>query len=120
MASQTYWLGLYDHTYYSWELLFLYPRVFPGKTLADAFQEYKPDLFVIDGGMNDLISDTIDPSSRWRNYHLPRAELFAYLEKHARRVAAFEADVYGPVKVYRLNWSGEVSSGTVISWLPSP
>jgi hypothetical protein len=121
MASQTYWLGLYDHTYYSWELLFLYPRVFPGKTLADAFQEYKPDLFVIDGGMNDLISDTIDPSSRWRNYHLPRAELFAYLEKHARLVAAFEADVYGPVRVYRLNWAGEASSGTATPrGLPSP
>ncbi len=121
MASQTYWLGLYDHTYYSWELLFLYPRVFPGKTMADAFQEYRPDLFVIDRGMNDLISDTIDPSSRWSNYHLPRAELFAYLEEHARQVAAFEADVYGPVSVYRLNWAGEASSGTGAAWgLPNP
>ncbi len=93
----------------------MYPRMFPGRTLADAFQEYEPDLFVIDGGMNDLISDTIDPSSRWSNYRLSRAELFAYLEQHARLVAAFEADVYGPVRVYRLNWTGEALSAAAVS-----
>jgi hypothetical protein len=103
IASQTYWLGLYDHRYYSWEVLFLYPRLFPDKTLAGAFQQYKPDLLIIDGGMNDLISDTIDPSSPWYYYHLPRAELLEYLGKHARLVTSFESDVYGPIRIYRFN-----------------
>jgi len=104
IGPQVYWLGLYDHTYYSWELLFLYPRIYPESDLEDAFAAYRPDVFIIDQSLDILISDSIDPDSRWFQYHLPRAELLAFLEGHARLEASFPAAGYGPIRIYRILW----------------
>lgn len=103
MGTQVYWLGLNDHPYYSWELLFRYPRLFPDMDLEDAFEHFHPDVLIIDQNMDDLITDHLDPSSRWVNYHLPREAFYAYLTTHADLVL-HTRDANGPVQVYRLRW----------------
>jgi hypothetical protein len=104
IGPQVYWLGLHDHTYFSWELLFLYKRVRPDSDLEDAFAAFRPDVFIIDKSLDILISDSIDPDSRWYQYHLPRAELLNYLKEHARLEASLPAAGYGPIQIYRISW----------------
>jgi hypothetical protein len=104
IGPQAYWLGLYDHKYYSWELLFLYPRQVTGTTLADAFSFYKPDLFVIDPELDKLITDNVDPSSQWYYNHLSRIELEAYLKDHAQLVSTTWNGAGSNISVYRLKW----------------
>ncbi len=107
MGSQIYWLGLYEHRYYAWELLFLYPRFVPGKNLEDAFRYFRPDILVIDGFVEPYINDTLDPSERWYDYRISRSELYDFLASHAEQVFSTEAvDYYDePVLIYRLKWN---------------
>jgi len=88
------------------ELLFLYPRLYPGKNLADAMAYYRPDILVIDGFVEPYINDTLDPSERWYDYRISRAELYDFLAKHGEHVFTPETVLYydEPVLVYRINW----------------
>ena len=104
MGNQWYWFGLYTHRYYSWELLFLYPRVYPEKTLADAFNYYRPDVLIIDQQLNTLISDTVPPNSFWYSYHLPKSELDDYLARHALLSEVIKTELYGDIRIYRFTW----------------
>ena len=106
MGPQVYWLGLYDHPYYSWELLFLYSRFYRGKTLEDAIKHFRPDILVIDGNNQPYISDTVDPADSWYDYRISRKELYDYLDRHAQQVSLpGNATYYGsPVLIYRLIW----------------
>jgi Dolichyl-phosphate-mannose-protein mannosyltransferase len=102
MGSQVYWFGLVDHPYLSWEELFLYPRLHPGATIADAFQYFKPDVFIIDPSIQTLISDQVDPSSRWYYYHLPEKELMDYLDHNATLVLDGKDESNLPIRIYRI------------------
>ena len=44
MGQQWFWFGLHTHKYYSWEFLFLYPRLYPGKSVSNAFEYYHPNI----------------------------------------------------------------------------
>ncbi len=101
IGSQTHWLGLYDHPYASWEVLFLYPRVYGG-TIGDAFAHYQGDILILD--RQTVVLDVVDPALPWYYYHIPRTELLAYLDRHAELLTEFESDSYGYVQVYRIRW----------------
>jgi hypothetical protein len=104
MGGQIYWFGLYDHPYQSWDLLYLYPRFYPGENLADAFARYKPDVLIVEPGMHDLISDTIDPASYWYTHSISRVEFESFVNAHAQLVDTFPATSGGQVQIYRINW----------------
>ncbi|NMB55919.1 MAG: glycosyltransferase family 39 protein [Leptolinea sp.] len=104
MGNQWYWFGLSDHKYYSWELLFLYPRLYPDKSLADSFEHYRPDVLIIDRQLETLIVDYVAPDTIWYRYHLPKTELEEYLSKHALLTAKIKTDLYGEIKIYRFAW----------------
>ncbi len=106
IGPQVYWLGLYNHQYYSWELLFMYSRFYKGKTLEDAVEYFRPDILILDGNNQPYISDNVDPGDRWYDYRVSRKELFDYLDRHAQRVSLPEEVTYygSPVLVYRLIW----------------
>ncbi len=99
IGPQVYWLGLTGHRYLSWELLFLYPRLNPGASLADAFRHFDVDVLVIDPSLRALIGDEVDPDSRWYHYHLPEKELMAFLDRQADLVLDSDAD---GLQVYRI------------------
>ena len=102
MGSQIYWLGLYDHPYYSWESLFYYPRYYPGTSLADTFAHYHPDVFIVDSAMDITFLDNVDPSSRAYYFSIPRKELYNYLDNHSVKVMDDYSSTYGWVRVYRM------------------
>ena len=105
MGTQVYWFGLQDHKYYSWELLLLYQNYAPGSTLADAFNEFRPDIFVMDGHLSHMIAD-LDPQSEMYRKHMKiaRADLEAFLNRRAQLVDTFDGGSYGDIRVYRINW----------------
>lgn len=100
MGSQTWWLGQSDHPYFSWEILTSYSRDHPGTNFEDAFEAYRPNLFIFDRHVLDFISD--DPADR--KYRLSRSSVIAWLNQHGEVIAEFNADTYGPFIIYRLNW----------------
>lgn len=106
MSVQTYWLGLYDHPYYSWEQLIYYQRYALGSTLEVAFREFRPDVFIVDKHLDFFISDPPDgspPPYLW----LPRSRLEAFLDRQAALIGEFDDEAYGPVWVYRIDWQGD-------------
>lgn len=100
MGSQIWWLGLPDHKYFSWEILFMYSRYHPGASMNDVFEVYKPDLFIFDHHLQGFISD--DPSNP--EYRLSRQAVIDFLTRHGRKIAEFDAYGFGPIEIYRLNW----------------
>ncbi len=105
MAVETYWLGLYDHVYYSWELLPKYRHYRPGSTLEEALREFRPDILIIDGQMRAFIIDPDPQGDPYRQYlQITPAELERFLARQAQLLIAFDGGDYGPVSVYRIDW----------------
>ncbi|MBA3530437.1 MAG: glycosyltransferase family 39 protein [Ardenticatenales bacterium] len=104
IGPQTYWLELYDHPYYPWEALVYYHHYDPDSTLAEAMEQFKPDIFVMDVSAQEFIQDIPANSPYADQLHLSQTELEAFLAKQATVVTEFENGVYGPVKVYRITW----------------
>ncbi len=105
LAAQTYWFGLYDHVYYSWEELIYFQRYAPDSTLEDAFREFRPTVLIIDGHMRGFISDDPDGSSIYAEHlNLPETEMKAFLARYSELADEFEVDYYGLIQVYRLHW----------------
>jgi hypothetical protein len=104
MGSQTYWFGLHDHVYYSWENLVYYQRYAPGSTLEDAFRELQPDILIIDRHFDRAIHDDPGGSLYSRHLRVPRSELEALLSRRAALVTVFDVDLYGPIRIYRFRW----------------
>ena len=104
IGPQTYWLGLRDHEYYSWEELVYYQRYAPGSDLEDALAEFRPDIFIIDGELDVWIGDESGDSTYSQHLQLSRSELEGFLERQASLVTEFKGGFYGRVRVYRIVW----------------
>jgi hypothetical protein len=105
MGSQIYWFGLYDHEYYSWEALVYYQRLFSGSTLTDALEAFRPDILVIDAQISRFVSDVPGETLYEQHLRLPRRELEAFLRGRASLIAEHDVAIYGPIRVYRIDWS---------------
>jgi hypothetical protein len=105
MASQTYWFGLHEHDYYSWEQLIYLQRFRSGSSMTDALITMRPDLFVRDGHMDGFILDSPGTTLYQRALRLPRAQLESWLSVHATIVDDFDGAVYGRIRIYRLHWA---------------
>lgn len=104
IGSQTFWFGLYEHKYYSWEEIIYYRRYAPGSTLEDALRALHPDILIIDRHLDRFISDEPDGSTYSQHLTLSRREMEAFLAAHAQLVTEFDNSYYGRVRVYRLEW----------------
>jgi len=102
MASQTYWLGLYTHIYYSWETLIYYQRYAPGISAAEALEAIRPDVLIIDEHMRSFITD--QEHIFYEALRIPATPFYAYLDTHAELVAQFDGGLYGDIEVYRFRW----------------
>lgn len=111
IGPQTYWLGLRDHEYYSWEGLIYYQRYAPGSDLEDALAEFRPDIFIIDGELDVWIGDESGDSTYAQHLRLSRSELEGFLQRQASLVTEFKGGFYGRVRVYRIVW-GEQAHGS--------
>jgi hypothetical protein len=105
MSSQVYWFGLQDHKYYSWELLPTYQLYAPGSKLEDAFQEFHPDIFIMDRYVESFIADPSQAGDIYAQHlRLPRDELEEILGRRAELISVFDGGYYGQIHVYRLDW----------------
>lgn len=104
MGPQTYWFGLYEHDYDSWEELVYYQRYQPDSTLEEAFGFYRPDILIVDGHLKNFIRDDVGETLYSEYLRLPQSELKAFLEAHAQLVSEFDSGIYGWVQIYRLLW----------------
>jgi 4-amino-4-deoxy-L-arabinose transferase-like glycosyltransferase len=105
LGAQTYWLGLNTHTYYSWEQLVYYRRQYPGATIEQAMRSLKPDIFILDEHIANFILDGSSDIEFTQAFILPRAEMQAFLARYGVLVAEIDGDIYGPVQIFRLNWT---------------
>jgi hypothetical protein len=103
MGPQTFWFGLHEHEYYSWEELFFYRRYQPGSNIEDAFRYLQPDIFVIDSQMDNFILYETD-SKYSKNVHIPKLEVETFLAERGQILSNFNNDLFGHVRVYRLIW----------------
>jgi 4-amino-4-deoxy-L-arabinose transferase-like glycosyltransferase len=105
IGPQTYWLGLYDHDYYSWEELIYYQRYAPGSTWEDALREFHPDILVVDRFLEYFITDPDEPGDLYQqNLRLPRLAVESFLDRRTDLLTAFDSGYYGRVRVYRIAW----------------
>jgi 4-amino-4-deoxy-L-arabinose transferase-like glycosyltransferase len=104
MGPQTFWFGLQQHKYYSWEQLVYYKRYAPDSGVEDALVALQPDIFILDWFMERYISDQPGESVYQQNLWLPRKELRAFLDSHATLLATIDGLGWVPVKVYRITW----------------
>lgn len=106
MGPQTFWFGLYNHQYYSWEKLVYYRRAFPGSTLEDAFKEFRPTIFITETHLKSFVASAdMDENSLYGKFlTLPAEELKTFLARYAELIADFDGGIYGPVQVYRIHW----------------
>jgi hypothetical protein len=105
MGSQTYWFGLRDHTYYSWEQLDYYRRFAPGSPLEVALAEFAPDVFVLDGHMREYLVEGNETTLYSDLSILSRSDLEGILDRHGVLVDDFDGGSYGRVQIYRMDWS---------------
>lgn len=103
LGSQTYWFGLYDHAYISWEELYYYQNFRPGSSVAETFAYYRPDVFLIDSHLQEFIYPETEEMQGIHPYHLPQGELGAFLQAYAEETI-IETPFYGPLRLYRIHW----------------
>ena len=102
MGPQTYWFGLSDHRYYSWEQLIYLQRLHPGISAVQALEMMQPDVFIRDRDVDQFVRDQPGDTLYERLLRLPKAEMETWLAQHSTLVADFDAEIYGRVRVYRL------------------
>ncbi len=104
MAPQTYWFGLYDHEYYSWQELVWYRRYDPSMSPNDVLQRLRPDVLILDGSWDYFISDEPGDDMRYASLWIPRSEMETFLDTHASLIAEFDSGYWGLVRAYRITW----------------
>ncbi len=106
MGPQTHWFGLYKHQYYSWETIIYYERLIPGSNFIDVMDEFRPNIFILDGQMlfNFFTEDENIEDPYVQSLHVPIQDVRGFLKNQAQLVDSFESPIYGPIEIYRINW----------------
>jgi hypothetical protein len=105
MGSQTYWLSLRTHRFYSWEQLVYFQRFYPNSHLSDAVSAFKPDILIIDGHFSQFITAPGESTSYGLNLSISKPELSRLLASSARLIDAFDGGAYGQIRVFRFSWA---------------
>jgi 4-amino-4-deoxy-L-arabinose transferase-like glycosyltransferase len=114
MGPQTYWFGLPDQRYLSWQQLVYYQRHAPGSTLGDAFQALRPDFLIVDPFMEIFISDDKVRMTQYGQFlHLSRTDLQRFLDTYAQLISTQVTDTFGTVRIYHIDWNRHVEEADV-------
>jgi len=103
IGPQTFWFGLYEHNYHSWEEIMYYQRYALGSSVEEALQSLHPDVFIADGYVR-----LVAPGERRNMYDqhvsLDLFQVRDFLDRRGTLLIRFNGGVYGEVFVYRINW----------------
>ena len=109
MGPQTYWFGLSDQRFLSWEWVSYRQRFGGAASFADAMQAFHPDILIIDDHLRNFIqSGEPGPpgsvSSFWLERWWSKRDLEALLSARGQLLDTITTRAYGPVEVYALTW----------------
>ncbi len=110
MGPATYWLGIPETRYISWEQLVYYRR-FRGGSPGDAMTAFGVKYFIVDTYIDKFITDTPRESVNAQQLTISRSELEGFLARHATVAARIETRTYGVTTVYRVGRSDREVSG---------
>lgn len=102
MANQLYWFGLRDHTYYSWENIEFYRRYKPESGIDNVFRLLKPDLFIIDGQLDNFISGEVEGNHYIQAFKVPKSDLEAVLNQFTTLDTIIQNVKEKPIQIYRI------------------
>lgn len=111
IGPQTYWFGLPEHRYYSWEQLVYIQRFDPSLGWEDALAVLHPDILIIDDHLRMFIRDAPATQLYRGTLHIPKRTLEGILARRARLVARLPNDIFGELLVFRLRWDAVASGG---------
>jgi 4-amino-4-deoxy-L-arabinose transferase-like glycosyltransferase len=106
VGPATYWFGLTDERYVSWEQLVYYRRYAPGSNVSDGMVALGADYFISDPYIEKFFRDTPRPSVNSQQLLLPKSEMDAFLAERTHLAAVIETETYGAVKIYRVDRKG--------------
>jgi hypothetical protein len=110
IASQTYWFGLYEHNYYSWEQLVYYKKWFPDSSYQDIFCRFAPDILIRDDHLDQFITDEVSNNIYNGELNINQEELEGLLEKKAIILDDFHDSQFGHIRIYRLILKNDCST----------
>jgi 4-amino-4-deoxy-L-arabinose transferase-like glycosyltransferase len=106
LGSQTYWFGIPDRRYLSWEQIVYYQQYNRGSTIEDALRALHPDMLLIDRHLDAFITDDparLDPYARF--LALDKGEVEDFLCTRCRLVETIETAWWGDIRIYQVDWS---------------
>jgi hypothetical protein len=109
MGPQTYWFGLSDHRFLSWEWVSYRQRFGDAASFADAMQALHPDILIIDDHLRSFIQpgEPGPPGSVslfWLERWWSKRDLEALLSARGQLLDTIATKAYGLVEVYALTW----------------
>lgn len=103
MGNQVYWLGLREHLYYSWEVLFFEPRVNPQMNFQDILDLYQPDILIIDGSVwSHLMQEDQKVNPRLQTERV--VEKMWTVISQGELIGEFDSASHGKISLYRFYW----------------
>jgi 4-amino-4-deoxy-L-arabinose transferase-like glycosyltransferase len=105
VGPATYWFGLTDERYVSWEQMVYYRRYAPGSSVGDSLRALGADYFITDPYIEKFFRDTPRTSVNAQQLLLPKSELDSFLAERASLADVIDTPTYGKVRVYQLDWS---------------
>ncbi|MDQ3930155.1 MAG: glycosyltransferase family 39 protein [Chloroflexota bacterium] len=107
IGQQTFWLGMVDRPYYSWDQIVYYKQFDPAMTVEDGFAQFKPDYFLYDSALELHFTDDNSDIPEYIWYlHLPKQELESFLARRATLAGTVQSEVYKTIRIYKLDWAG--------------
>lgn len=103
LGPQTYWFGLYEHDYDSWEEIVYYQRYSQGDSLDQALGTLHPDVLIVDGYVR-IVSDDERLTMYDQYVSLDLDQLKSFVSAHGSLLTHFDGGVYGEVSVYHIEW----------------
>ena len=104
IGPQTYWLGLTENVYYSWQQIPWSLRYYGDITLEEVMYQFKPDVLILDAHVNNFIRDSPEELAYSGLMWIPKNEMLEFLEEHAVLVDQFDNEEYRLVNIYRISW----------------
>ena len=101
VGPQIYWMGLQNSKYYTWEGLIFYRR-FRGITLAQTFDHFSPDIFILDDQIRNFMSDEVNFSPWREDLRVPSTELLEYLKRRGEVIGTHQTRCVGKIEVYKI------------------
>lgn len=105
IGPATYWFGLHEHLYYSWEQLVYLRRYSPKLGLHEALGCLHPDILIWDRHLDSFVTDSPGTTLYSGKLTLPRTHLQDFVLRHALLVDDFDGGEAGRIRIYRILWN---------------